>query len=93
MPLHPDPQWHALPALLEADLDRGMCLAWRIECEPPAGVIAQRVLLHEFEHVAIEAGRWLDRADQRGVCIRDLAGRICQFREALANARRQGRRR
>jgi hypothetical protein len=96
MPFPPDPDWQrntthpsssALLAFLEADLDRGMCLAWAIESEPDP--TRRTALLPEYETIALEVVRWIDRARQRNLPLGHLAGRVDQFREALTTARRQ----
>jgi hypothetical protein len=81
------PDAAALLAFLEADLDRGMRLAWQIECEP--GLVGRTALLREFKTITLEVARWTDRARQRGIRLGQLVGRVDQFHDALANARRQ----
>src|SRR5689334_1874223 len=99
MPLPTDPEWQrdthhpsttALLSFLETDLDSGMRLACGIEYEPDPA--ARTRLLADFETVNLEVVRWIDRARQRNVPVPHLAGRIDQFRDALADARRKAAR-
>ena len=82
------PTASALVSFLEADLDRGMRLAWRAETQWESERRIDPALAGEMEAVDTEIRRWLGRAAIRRIPTARLQSRVGQFHAALANVRR-----